>query len=334
MLDLETPGSLTLLAETIKNDIDAACVAKYSAEGHRGHLGASQIGKPCSRSLWYNFRWVYFKIHDGRQYRLFQRGHFEEARFTMYLEMIGCKVKALDKILLYHAESESLFYGTENDLLDGLVSDVEGIPEFEQKARELGIYLDKGKRQIRIYGCQDHFAGSLDALIELPKRYNIVQDVLFLGEYKTQATQKFPQLVEQGVVIKKYEHWCQQCVYGYKLGLDYGVYIVVNKNDDDLHIEVVKLDHYLAKELENKAEKIIFSQVPPVKISASPDYFDCNWCDYKQVCWFGKEADVNCRSCARCKPVEKGQWFCNYYNSIVPKEFIRSGCKDNWISII
>ena len=332
MLDLGTPGVLKLLSEQIKQDIDAYCVETYSTRT-RGHLGASAIGKSCCRELWYNFRWAYTKIHDGRQYRLFQRGHFEEPRFTGYLEGIGCKVKDFDKKLLFHPESESYFYGTDSDIVD-LVEDVEGIPFHENKAKELGIYLDKGKRQIRIYGCKGHFAGSLDSVIELPKRYQIEQHVLFLGEYKTQGTQKFPKLIEKGCQLDKYTHWCQQCVYGYKLGLQYGVYIVVNKNDDDLYIEVMKLDWFLGQELEQKAERIIFSQVPPAKISLSSDYYECRFCDMKDVCWNNKPAEVNCRSCARCFPVDEAQWYCNLYDSVVPKEFIETGCLEGWVSII
>lgn len=294
MFDLTLPGSLKLLSETISKDIDTYCVTKYS-EGSRSHLGASQIGKSCSRALWYNFRWVYFKVYTGQQYRLFQRGHFEEPRFTEYLEGIGCEVKCFD----------------DNNL--------------EEK--------DKGKRQIRIYGCKGHFAGSLDATVKLPERYQIQQEVVFLGEFKTQGTQKFAKLVEDGCQLNKYIHYCQMCVYGYKLGLKYGIYLVVDKNTDYLHIEVIELDWFLGKELEDKAERIIFSQVPPNKIAASADYYECKFCDYKEVCWFDKPAVKNCRSCKRAEPICDAQWLCNYYDNVIPKDFIKIAC-DEWLSII
>ena len=39
-------------------------------DGFREHLGASLIGKPCERALWYDFRWVTVSRHEGRILRL------------------------------------------------------------------------------------------------------------------------------------------------------------------------------------------------------------------------------------------------------------------------
>ena len=294
MLNLELPGTLKLLSEQIKNDINLHCVAKYN-DGHRSHLGASLIGKGCSRALWYSFRWVYNQVHDGRMYRLFQRGHFEESRFTSYLEGIGCEVTIFDES---HLDE-----------------------------------IDKGKRQIRISDCKGHFGGSIDAKIKLPTRYGIEQDVLFLGEYKTQGTQKFAKLQLSGVKLEKYQHFCQQSVYGFKLGLKYAIYMAVDKNTDELHIEVIELDWFLGQELINKAERIIFAQEPPNKISASASFFECKWCDFNQVCWNNKPAEINCRSCKRSVAVDNAEWYCKQYDLILPKENIKNGCA-TWESLI
>lgn len=294
LMDLTTPGTLKQLAEQIKSDIDEWCVKTYD-DGSRSHLGASQIGHNCKRHLWYLFRWIKHKTHSGRQYRLFQRGHFEEPRFKMYLEGIGCKVTEFDEANLH-----------------------------EQ---------DKGKRQIRINGCKGHFGGSLDAIITLPARYGF-ENVVFLGEYKTSGTgKKFSNLIQNGCELEKYQHFCQQSIYGYKLGIKYGIYIVVNKNDDDLHIEVIELNWELGVDLESKAEEIIFSEIPPNKISASPSHFECNWCDHKNVCWeLDKKVDINCRSCVCSKPVDNAEWECSKYG-IIPKEYIKQACSE-WKSIL
>ena len=34
---------------------------KAADDGLRQHLGASLIGKPCERALWYTFRWTTLK---------------------------------------------------------------------------------------------------------------------------------------------------------------------------------------------------------------------------------------------------------------------------------
>jgi len=62
-----------------------------------GRLGASAVGKPCDRYLWYSFRKLYFKKFSGRMLRLFKTGHLEEPRFIEELEAIGCTVCNVDE---------------------------------------------------------------------------------------------------------------------------------------------------------------------------------------------------------------------------------------------
>jgi hypothetical protein len=67
------------------------------AEPPRGYLGASSIGKDCSRQLWYEFRKCSKPEFDGRLYRLFNRGHREEATFAEELRGIGCEVHEVNR---------------------------------------------------------------------------------------------------------------------------------------------------------------------------------------------------------------------------------------------
>jgi len=66
------------------------------AESSRGYLGASIIGHPCERYLWYYFRGCCVSNIDGRTYRLFETGDLAEARFCENLRSIGCEVHDLD----------------------------------------------------------------------------------------------------------------------------------------------------------------------------------------------------------------------------------------------
>lgn len=71
----------------------------YEAEqdnGYRYHLGASLIGDPCSRSLWYSFRWATVRAFEGRMLRLFDTGNKEEARFVADLRKCGIEVYDFD----------------------------------------------------------------------------------------------------------------------------------------------------------------------------------------------------------------------------------------------
>lgn len=95
MLDLSLDDDRKALADLIKSDIDEFCIKKYGSE-HRDHLGASIMGKPCSRDLWYGFRWVKKEKFSGRVLRLFDVGHRAEPRFIEYLRGIGFEVKEFD----------------------------------------------------------------------------------------------------------------------------------------------------------------------------------------------------------------------------------------------
>ena len=83
----------TLLGKHIHNAGDAFC---GESPPFRGHLGASLIGRECTRELWYSFHWATKKEFGGRMQRLFNRGHLEEPRFVALLEMIGCTVWQVD----------------------------------------------------------------------------------------------------------------------------------------------------------------------------------------------------------------------------------------------
>jgi hypothetical protein len=77
--------------------IEAAVVAQRAADKPRAYLGASVIGKPCERALWYAFRWAQApKAIDGRMLRLFDTGHVEEGRLIAWLRLTGADVQEVD----------------------------------------------------------------------------------------------------------------------------------------------------------------------------------------------------------------------------------------------
>src|SRR5690606_33521849 len=70
---------------------------RMRGDWRRAHLGASQIGKPCERALWYQFRWASAPQFDGRMLRLFDTGQREEARLIADLRSIGIEVHEVDE---------------------------------------------------------------------------------------------------------------------------------------------------------------------------------------------------------------------------------------------
>ncbi len=285
-VSLDAPGVAKALAKRILEEIDEYCVRTYDG-GHRSHLGASLIGRECKRYLWYVFRWCLHEKTTGRQQRLFNRGHREEARFIEWLEGIGFKVWFENR---------------------------------DEGPNEKGEYP-----QYRISDVMGHFGGSLDGIAVLPERYGIEEPVLL--EFKTNGTGAgFNKLADDGMPIAKPEHFAQTSTYGKKYNFRYCVYLNINKNDDSLHIEVVKLNHNLGEQMIMKAEQIIMSQTAPARLSDNPTFHKCGYCHMKEVCHKGAVPEVNCRSCAFARPVENAEWFCEVHNGNIPKDFIPKAC--------
>ena len=292
-INLENPENRKKLAAQIKQEINEYCADKYNT-GHREHLGASVMGEKCSRKLWYIFRWVKEEKFDGRIQRLFQVGHNAEPRFVEYLEAIGFKVKRFDE-------------KNENPL------DIEaGFVE---------------PTQWRISACNGHYGGSLDGMCQAPLKYGITENLVWLNEFKTNKTgTDFYDIEWKGVIKCKPKHYAQMCQYGLHYQLKYGIYLVENKNDSDITIEIVPLDWNLGKELEKKAQDIISSQIPPPRIAENPSFFECKYCNFSDICHNNEPVEINCRSCRNAQPNLNAEWYCKLHEAIIPKDFIAKGC--------
>jgi hypothetical protein len=64
-------------------------------EPTRFHLGASQLGADCERSVWLGYRWFDRENIEGRILRLFDTGKREEFRLLDELAAIGVKVQLI-----------------------------------------------------------------------------------------------------------------------------------------------------------------------------------------------------------------------------------------------
>lgn len=75
------------------NTISSQIYAAYESEQEppRPHMGASQLGHPCDRWLWLQFRHAVVEKFPGRMLLLFNRGHLEESRVVAHLHKIGAR---------------------------------------------------------------------------------------------------------------------------------------------------------------------------------------------------------------------------------------------------
>jgi hypothetical protein len=87
-IDMDLTGYTT--PQTVQ-DIYQHYVTKRK-QAHRPHLGGSQIGNPCARALWYQFRHMDSPVFDGRTLRIFETGDREENRLIENLRAVGVTV--------------------------------------------------------------------------------------------------------------------------------------------------------------------------------------------------------------------------------------------------
>lgn len=207
---------------------------------------------------------------------------------------------------------------------------------FIEWMRDIGFSVWEGTddgKQFRVSMVEGHFGGSLDGIMQAPAvnpKYAMLANVgPVLSEYKTYNEKTFKELKKDGVKKAKPRHYAQMCTYGRKYGMRYAIYMAINKNDDEIRVEVLELDWNVGTELERRAEAIITTQSPPRRISEYPTHMECKFCDFMEICHRGAPYEVNCRSCQFASPAANGQWHCGGYNQIIPGEVIRVGCP-NW----
>jgi hypothetical protein len=124
-----------------------------------------------------------------------------------------------------------------------------------------------------------------------------------------------------------------------ELKLERALYIAVNKDTDDIYTERVKFNKAFADEIKKKAEEVIFSPLPPGKVSASPEHGACRFCTFKNRCHLLLPAvpslkedilpDMNCRTCLHSSPLDDGTWKCEKHQTIRTHDEQLAGCESH-----
>jgi CRISPR/Cas system-associated exonuclease Cas4 (RecB family) len=277
------------VVDPVADAIFAHYKAKFGADPQRPYLGASAIGKPCLRQHWYSFRWSKPAEFSGRLYRVFQSGHLQEPRVYDDLKAIGCT--------LYDTDPVTGRQWTFTEPTSG-----------------------------------GHFQGNADGIVtglpQAPKSPHIL-------EIKTASAKMFAEMQKSGVKKAKPEHYAQMLMYmkwsidQYKEnGCHKAIYIVVNKDNDDIYTERLEFDKIEAQAVIDKALAVIAATEPPVGISQDPSWYECKFCDYHSICHGTDVPAPTCRSCAHVTPEMDGKarWSCSVHQKDLPVMNQRTGC--------
>jgi CRISPR/Cas system-associated exonuclease Cas4 (RecB family) len=163
-------------------------------------------------------------------------------------------------------------------------------------------------KQWRIVDVDGHFGGSCDGVaVNVPQLPAGMACVL---EMKTHNSKSFTKLKKDGVAKAKPEHVVQLQTYMLKLEIEVGLYLAVNKDNDELYAEFVALDRSIGERAIRRAQSIIYSEQGPPRISNSPGWFECKFCTFTDICFRKEVPEVNCRTCCHATPGPEGAWTC------------------------
>jgi len=312
------------------DDYDATSAAELT-EPPRAHLGASQIGGRCAREAWLDFRWAGVENVGGQMRRLWRRGHDEEHNFVRWLRAMGIEVQDYSQRLTYHPESDSYAcfdWATDWSQGEGAtLMDVHDSPLHIAKASEMG----DGPKQWKFSDHNGHYGGSGDGKLSGDDLSQWFPELMGKGlgalECKTSNDKNFKELKRKGVQQGKPVHYLQMQQYMRYLNCSWALYLVVNKNNDEIYAEVVQYRPEVADMYSERAGKIIESRQPPPKLTEDPSWFECRFCKHRGPCHYDEPLpQKNCRSCVFASAEEDKQWVCNLHRSTIPKNFIPKGC--------
>lgn len=206
-------------------------------------------------------------------------------------------------------------------------------PRIAKNLEAIGVEVhledDRTNEQFRVEHFGGHVSGYLDGaalgIPEAPKTWHAL-------EFKTHNDRSFKDLVKKGVEKAKPAHFVQ-CMMAMGLtGMKRALYIARNKNDDDLYSERIKYDAQVYQENLIKAERIIFTDEAPKKISKKHDSYACRFCDFNTLCHqenLTERPETNCRTCLHADAQENGEWWCQYKQIPLSKEEQEKGCGDH-----
>jgi hypothetical protein len=206
----------------------------------------------------------------------------------------------------------------------GHLEEARCISLFQMIGCEVWFETDEGG-QFRLSEFNGHFGSALDSVIKgCP---DVPDGVPAYGEYKTHNDKNFKKLVKDGVKETKFQHYVQMQMCMKHFNLKYGIYFAVNKNDDDLHAEIIEYDDMQGTRYLERAENIIFSDKPLPRISSDASWFECKFCDHTSICHGNELPRINCRTCFNGSPQRDGTWLCAQgKDEIKTKDTATRGC--------
>lgn len=221
-----------------------ACERAGNKPSERDYLGASLIGEDCSRKIWYSY-----KKYPKLPFKAETLWAFEDGRRTE--DLLAARLRMIDGIELH---------------------------THDEHGNQFGFAALGGK-------FKGHCDGVIRGLKQAPTAWNV-------WEAKCSKHEKFEQFKKEKSkngeknTLKAWNanYFIQAQLYMHFLQIDRHYLIVALSGGRDVDSCRTEYQPDVAENAINKADSILQHNVPPKRISEKPDFYQCRWCDYREIC--------------------------------------------------
>lgn len=283
MAELTFTGDPTLAA------LDAALEAA-SSEAPRPYLGASQIGDPCARKLWYGFRWAGRRAIPASGLRRINDGHRGE---QVMIDLL----RAVEGITLWTEDPE-------------------------QPGHQIGFQSAGGH-------FRGNLDGIIQGLLQAPKTPHVWENkVCNEGKFRKLEKLKAEKGEKQALEAWDEIYFAQAQIYMHFMEITRHYLTVATPGVRDIVSCRTNYQPKVAKGLISKAHRIITANRPPLKISENPGWYQCKLCDFHSFCHSLELPVKSCRTCAHSTAHidEESPWTCDLHRQVIGIEEQRQGC--------
>ena len=125
-------------------------------------------------------------------------------------------------------------------------------------------------------------AGSGDGVI---KGIEDDENTPYLLEAKTANSFYFKEFAKKGVAAVNEKYFGQVQVYMRYFKLKKCLFVAMNKDSQELYLEIIHYDEFEAVRLIERAKHLLTMKEEPERHFPSKSYFKCAWCSWKKTCW-------------------------------------------------
>lgn len=179
--------------------------------------------------------------------------------------------------------------------------------------------------QEMLLGWGGHIVGFIDGKIlglpEAPKTWHLL-------EVKSMNANNYRKFVKNGVKKSHPKYYSQAQSYCGKLGLTRIAFAVINKDDQEIHVERLEFDENHYKTVMGRAIDVISSDIIPPNVINDRDNFTCRFCDFVPICYDAKPLAKNCRTCSKVDIEDDGKWSCSLKEIQLTNEQQENGCRN------